>query len=458
MSRPRNLSRAAAVAAALLAPSYAIAQQSDTERAIQILEQEAGEDGLFRFDFNIPSSPSLNLLGQAEDKVTVVNGLKPFILQLPALLGNGEDGQSLGLDISPTWLLDDPSERTYTRYRDGSRLDRILYRTHIGAALYEGADNDDPAAAQASRVTLGLSTSLLDYNDPLMASLPGENRSVWQSCLDGQGAQIARDWGNVQSPPNPEAAQLDREIADLNRELSQLGPAEQSRREEIRSRITEKMRRRDEITATAMTQAQAAFARTRSASVFTDCARDANLVARYGASLGIGVGALWNGDPGRLENFRSGGWVIWTAYRQPLGIRFQRDDQGRLEPSNYWMIGLSGRIGLDEILATNDAAVPQVQANVFDGWAGLEYLGPASRLAFQLGYQVRDTEGRLPGFDRERLRYFVSFSQRLGGERSAVWIRAGYGHAQTNGDDDAAFTLSIVFAPPSAANLFGTAD
>lgn len=447
-----------------------------TPNAQTIFQTEAQEKGVFNFDYGVPASPSLNLLGQPEDKVTVVNGLKPFIIQLPRVLGgDNQGGQSVGLDFSPAWLLGDDSTQTYDRYtNENARLYRILTRTHVGVALYEGVADADPSKARPSRIALGLSTSLFDTSDPLMATRRGSSTPVWQECLNRNAGDLQREL-NVQTAADlgvrgrldGEGDALDAERDRLNARIAELTRsgatgdhpevrAGNSRLAEISGRIDVISRELAALDATQRTALQTSFARSRAATILPNCAREANLVARYGASLGIGIGALWNGDPGRLRSFSSGGWVGWASLRVPLQIEFTRNREGTLRESAYWMIGFSGRGSIDEIVATNDPTTPHVRANILDGWAGVERFTAASRLAVQVGYQVRDTEGRLPGFDRERLRYFASFSQRIGREENGLWLRIGYGHVRSSDDDDEALSVSLLFAPPAAANLFGT--
>lgn len=435
-----------------------------TQTPVTIFDQPATDRSAFSFDYGVPSSPSLNLLGQPEDKVTVVNGLKPFIIQLPRVLGaDSESGQSLGIDFSPAWLLGDESTRSYEHYTNASRLYRILRRTHIGAAFYEGVADNDPTKARGSRIAVGLSTSLFDTSDPLTAPIPGHTRSAWGECMDRIAAPLQAQVDIQPVPVSPAAAAeivtLNNERGPLIRELLGLNDtisSQHQRREQIMQRLTQINARLDELNSAGRTQLNAAFQRSAAAQLIPGCVREANLVARYGTSLGLGVGALWNGDPGRLRNFSSPGWVAWASFRHPLGTNFVRETDKPLRVSNYWMIGFSARASLNELVTTNIAATPQVRANVFDGWAGIERLTEASRFALQVGYQVRDTEGRLPAFSRERWRYFASYSQRLGSEEGGMWLRVGYGHLYSGDNDDAALTVSLLFAPPAAANLFGT--
>jgi hypothetical protein len=454
------------------APADPAAQrEKDKQDTLVLIKNDAAEDGVFSFDWGVPSSPALKLLGQSEDKITVVNGLKPFILQLPRLLGGDNGGQSLGLDVSPAWLLGDRSTRTFNAYTNPrNRLYRIALRTHVGAALYEGVADDDPTKAKPSRVTLGFSTSLLDSSDPLMALASGQDandRSVavgWRACIERNADAVADFFRTVKFQDDPKKARLETELNGFDRRLGELrakaqaGTATEPERVELaglNARAAQIGGELDTIQERGSAEFKAQYQKSAAFKAMALCPKEANVVAQYGASLNVGAGALWDGTPGKLKGFSSSGVVGWVSFRHPLAASFELNETG-VEPASYWMVGFSARASVDELVATGIKATPQVKANVFDGWVGLERLTAASRLGLQLGYQIRDTNGRLADFDRKRWRYFASYSQRLGGEKSGMWLQLGYGHVRTNDNKDEALTVSLIFAPPAAANLFGT--
>ncbi|HEX8126202.1 MAG TPA: hypothetical protein VF548_11515 [Allosphingosinicella sp.] len=438
----------------------------ETAKEFVFIDEKASEEGVFSFDFGVPSSPSLKLLGQPEDKVTVVNGLKPFILQLPKILGNGDGGQSLGLDFAPAWLLEDASERRVSTYTSRGRMYRILYRTHIGGALYEGSSDSDPAKARASRLALGASTSLSDGNDLLMATASVDGKAYgWGPCTDRNSELMATTVHNIKFNKDADRRGLLDDQTALETELFALEPKvrqgnatqmEIARLAELRLKLSAVDEKLTAITARDQKVLSGQWSKEKAATVFPECRKEANLVAQYGESFNLGFGGLWEGTPGKLKGFSNSGWVGWVSYRRPLMRSFDVDDKGALKIINHWMIGLSARASVDEIVETGIAATPRVKADVFDGWAGLERLAPDSRIGLQIGYQIRDTEGVLAEFDRKRLRYFGSYAQRLGGEKSGIWLQVGYGHVRSSDDDDEALSVSLIFAPPSPANLFGT--
>jgi hypothetical protein len=149
------------------------------------LAGEAAKDGVFDFDFTVPTSPALALAGLSQDKATVQSAaLKPFVFSLPAVL-SGKGGQSAALDMSPAWLFEGEGRRSYSRYTAPENyFYRLVYRTRLNAAIYNGTDDKVEAKKQkGSRLAFGVSSSLLDSSDPLMAGASDGRPSQWQQCL-----------------------------------------------------------------------------------------------------------------------------------------------------------------------------------------------------------------------------------------------------------------------------------
>lgn len=454
------------------------APKAGEDKVIDLVNKTAAEEGLFSFDWGVPASPSLKLLGQGEDKVPVANSLKALAVQLPGLVGNSKSGESFGLDVSPAWLIGDASTRTYNGYLESGPAYRILYRTRIGVAGYEGIDDADPKKSKRSRVSFGLSTSLLDDSDPLVARLPGQRQSAWQSCLDSRSAIVQAELDKVSEGDAGKRKALEDEqialigereasktkITDLARQIANdpdnallldrltLESSNLSRIQNRSKAIDGELRA---LTDQANTNLEKRFAKTDAIKVLPDCAKRANFAARYGQSLSIGVGGLWDGDPGQFDNLEDGGWVVWASYRRPLQFSIGADD-GDLVPQSYWMWGGSVRAGFGEMVKTGVTAMPQAKADTVDAWLGVERLTETSRLSIQGGWQWREVDGGLVGYDRERWRYFVSYSTRLGEETSGVWLRLGYGHVEDGETDDESILVSLVYAPPAAPNLFST--
>jgi hypothetical protein len=461
-----------AAAALLGLPTAGLAQET-SPKVIDIVNKTAAEEGLFQFDWGMPASPSLSLLGHVEDKVPAANSLKAFTVQLPSMVGGDEIGQTIGVDVSPAWLIGDGGTRTYTRYLESSPSYRALYRSRIGLAAYEGN-------ARRSRLILGLSTSLLDSSDPLMARLPGESGSAWQTCLDSRSAIVQADLDKVSDADQGKRQALQTELAGLIQEqpvatekvqayarklaaspnddgviaVLTLATLDLKRIVDRRAVIDAELKT---LTVQADTDLQKRFTRSDAADIVSDCARRANVVARYGESLSVGAGASWAGSRGNLDNLQGGGWAAWASYRRPLGFDFGVED-GDLIPRSYWMWGGSVRYGMNEPIRTGALNVHEAKGDTINLWLGVERLTASSRLAIEGGWQLRHLNDvpHGPDYPRERWRYFVSYSKRLGDERSGVWLRLGYGNADDGALDDQSIVASLVYAPPAAANLLST--
>lgn len=479
MSRLRRAAGLTLIPIVVLASSGAALAADETPKAIDIINKAAKEDGVFKFDWGVPSSPSLKLLGQAEDKVPVVNGLKPLLLKIPSLVGGKRDGDSWGLDIAPAAFLGDRSERTYNAYVEGDWAYRVLVRTHVGGALYEGVDDTDVKKRKRSRATLGLSTSLLDQSDPLKARLPGGAEPAWKACLERNGEVVQAELNKLSAADNGQRGRLETEFQELvyqretsKKKVSELAArlqatpddaeivtaikAETDRLDRIKVRIQEISDQAGALTAEATKAKQTEFAKSKAAKVLPECAKEANLAARYGQSLAVGAGTLWNGDYGGVDHFKSGGTVAWLSYRRPVSLGMVHDDKGELKPKSYWFVGGSLRASWDEGVSTGITARPEAEADTFDGWLGVERMDDRSRLALQAGWQRRSVAGGLVGFDRERFRYFVAYSRRITDEKTGLWVQLGYGHAGSGDTEDKAVTLRLVYAPPDPTNIFGT--
>ena len=119
--------------------AQAQAQESEAEKAFEIINREAKDKDVFVFDFAVPSSPGLTLLGVDKDKITQSNSLKPFVLSLPGILASDGEGRAVALDGSIGSLLIPDSEQRYSDYQANA----LIYRTRFNAGLYEGVDDDD---------------------------------------------------------------------------------------------------------------------------------------------------------------------------------------------------------------------------------------------------------------------------------------------------------------------------
>src|ERR1051326_5108794 len=160
-------------------------QLPDQNLSCYIVNSQAQNASIFSFDYGVPHSPALMLAGLSTDKVTPATSLKPFVLSLPGLIGSGSTNTSAALDFAPAWAWSDKTDTLH--YGDDTpeaMINRIWFRTRLSAALSKGdSGGTDTTKAIPSRAAIGLNVSLLDGSDPVVARMPGEQRSHWLQCL-----------------------------------------------------------------------------------------------------------------------------------------------------------------------------------------------------------------------------------------------------------------------------------
>lgn len=460
-------------ASAAMTSGLAHAQAASDEDALQLINKEAKDKDVFKFDFAVPASPALTLLGVDKDKVTQSNSLKPFVVSLPNVLSAKESGQSVALDVSPAWLLYPKSQRTYQNYKRGVRA--LLFRTRAAVAIYEGVDNADASKQKPSRASVGLSTSLLNSSDPLLAPLPGASRdapSAWSTCLAAAAPAIRA----ALPPPKDTDAMLtlERKIESLDRDIQQIKQtlllpglsAETKQALEVdRARLAaEKGKLEGEWTTASnanIQQMQAAFAKTQAAAMIPGCMKVADLAARLGPDLDFGVGAVWDGKPGEASDFKDPSMVVWASYRHALGIKGPSvADWAGLKAwyddfDAWYMIGFSARAGFDEAVSTGDKTTPKIRADTFAGWVGLERYSENTRFAVQVGRRkVSAINDLYKAFDGTRSAYLVSYDQKVA---DGIWVNLSHGEADGGGalKSDKTTRLAITFTSPEARKIFG---
>lgn len=469
---------AAARAQETAAPATDLTREQEAAIA-QLLgrfDQKAADADVFRFDYGVPDSPALTLLGLEKDKITQSNSLKPFVLALPGVISGDDSSKAIAADVSLAWLLgEDRRYRSYTGLgardlapgapeRAGERgtLRQLKYRTRLAAAAYGGVQDADPAKQVRSRLALGLSSSVLPDSDPVLTRLPGHTQSVFQECIRSGWPtireQLAKPLAGI-GLAAIEKAVLDNaaDILDL-RDKPKLSEAETLRLKQLEERREELKRQRDAARAESQRIADAAFDRSAASRVLPACRTVADLVARTSPDLDVGVGTVWEGAPGKLSQLNDNSTVVWASFRYPLR-RYLPDmaemqDWSRLESwaahmPGWIMLGVSGRAGFNESLPTGDAATPQVRANRYSGWVGLEWNQPDLRITGEIGREKispkLESQSRFGG---ARTRYLVAADYRLGD--TGLWVNLSHGEAKGVGalKDDKVTRLTFSFSDP----------
>ena len=135
---------------------------------------------LFAFGYGATSTPALNLLGLTASKVQSSTGFTPFFLSVPSLL-DGSSGQSISLDVSPSWAMQAVGQKLYLQvYPRDNPFMRALIRARLEIAATNGTDSTNPTKLQQSGVAAAFSTALLRANDPFASE---ELSADYQACI-----------------------------------------------------------------------------------------------------------------------------------------------------------------------------------------------------------------------------------------------------------------------------------
>lgn len=389
------------------------ATEGTSDESLRLLSEEPEDAKLFAFDYGVPSSPGLTLLGIGKDKVTQSNSLKPFVLSLPGLLSSDGDAKAVALDVSIGGTLVPLSRQTFESY--AANYGRaLLFRTRVNLALYRGVDDEDVTKEKPSLAAFGISSSLLNSSDPLLAPTPGSSGSAWIGCLKSAFETIRPGLPPPTGDPDADAAAI------------------------------------------------AAFKKSEASKMVPVCMKVADLAARLGPDLDAGFGIVKEGNPGRLSGFDESSEVLWGSFRTSVGVRGpERADFSAMKDwydnfGRWFMLGFSARSGFNESITTGDEATPNIRANTFSGWAGLESYSKTNRLSLQLGRERIDP--KVAGedtFGGTRTRYLVTFDQSLG--EMGLWVGLSYGKAEGEGGlkSDSTALVTLTFAAPDARKIFG---
>jgi hypothetical protein len=484
----------------VLATSPGLGQEnppsSGQQQSWSILNQAPNNPDLFSFDYGIPDSPALALAGVGGTSLQPASSLKPFVLSLPGLIGSDSSQTSAALDTALPWLFSEGRSVSPRQYEDEYPT-QLWFRTRLGLALYKGQESaSDPTATKPSRVAVGLSTSFLPESDPVTARYAGDSATAWESCLDANKSAIephdAYDTAqtsmlhsdmlgldiivtDMKLHTGNGAFELDnREQDDLSRAESHLAQTLNWTDDQVRQRQRLALGERvaaDQVNirslSTPESQAQK-DAEAKVSTVLQQCQKQATDAAQHGASLQLGAGVVWSGDPGKWANFGDPNAAIWIAGRYPLLGRPKLNECGDQDTRAFgekilscWMMGGTGRYSAGEMVSTGDSTTPEFKANVLEGWLGLERIDSKSKFGGYFGYlQQHATDSAQDRFSKGGTRWLISAAFNLGGLGGTVpeglWIQGSYGAA--NGSvttlDDKVALLSLSFGPPSLASTF----
>jgi len=487
-----------------------------------LVNTPAQNTNLFSFDYSVPNSPAMELAGLSTDKVTPANSLKPFVLSLPGLLGSDGTSTSAALDLAPAWALGDPDTIIAEYEKPNAWAERIWYRTRFGVALTKGdTGGSDPTKAVPSRMAIGLSFSLLDGSDPVMArtsndyelkdpndkNSPRINDSHWLHCLtinfdkwapdarsdlrdiDAANVYITNLSGNAnagkplqdikfgmyQGKPLVGKAGLER-IMEIANQYGVTGAGElpaaddprwnsgSSRAEVLKTLRAAFAQKKTDITNGDSWKAH----QQASQDAIVACQKEASDVAQHGADLQIGAGVVLQGAPGTLSNLNDPNGAVWIAGRLPFSDIFGSD--GLCDPTTVgatrselacWTIGGSGRYSAGEMDATGDTTTPMFKANVAEGWIGIERIDTSMKVGGYFGYMDQSAVNVADkAFSKSGTRWLFSGAYSLSNWVNGLWVVGSYGNANgsTTTLNDKVALLSLTFGPPKLDSGFMQKD
>jgi hypothetical protein len=472
-----------------------------------ILDTKARNASIFSFDYGVPHSPALMLAGLSSDKITPATSLKAFVVALPGLVGSGATANSAAFDFAPAWALSEQGDTevlAYASYTPQGYWDRVWYRTRVSGAISKGDDGGgDAKKAKPSRAAVGVSFSLLDGSDPIMArsstdvNTGGAEETHWLHCL--------RDNFEAITPYVPDKSTG---YYDLTRARSLithlLAPASLGGAGDVNMLSTGNMSILVDLEATAdkVLKRPAAWSypvawnsfdvrnkdlkqlqtdlegkelavrnlpawkasEDLASATIEKCSKESSAIAQNGADIQIGAGVVLQGAAGgpNWMDFKDPNGAVWLAARIPLDF----DQSGTCEKAttgapqqelSCWTFGGTARFSAGEMDATGNAATPFFKANVAEGWLGLERVDSISKIGFYFGwtdYAAAETVGK--PFAKSGTRWLISGAYNLSKVYEGLWIVGSYGSA--NGTlttlDDKVAMLSLTFAPAKIGSGF----
>lgn len=484
------------LATAALAGQTAAAEKKG--EIAELLSRTGGNQDIFQYDFGPPKSPAMTLLGLDADAAPPSTSLKAFVVSASNLFNGG--GQSAAIDIAPAALFG-AGTNFDDHAADGNYLYRLVRRTRFGVAALNGSNNAEPVQ---SGVSVGVSVSLLDNSDPLRANFgPGASgaperlkqcilpplsslTALLQSAEFVKAAIAANPSissanaasAKIQAAAAKPGATLQDRILAYNEAVALifgvnsvgasnnpnnigiLGPNASPADVDAANKIIAPVI--DAAIRGPLVQQAAQFDKRNDVRALNTqieaCASRASRLASFAADLDIGIGTFWRGKPGEIADLKNGGGALWAAFQLPLSNIQTQAATGKI--GSVWMLGLSGRYGWQETIATGDKAVPDIRADTLNGWVGIERRSDSLLLSARYGYQeVRANDPIGKFYDRSGDRFLVQGQIRLGND-SPLWLGITYGNAGGTVDTYNAKRLlvNLAFSPPKPQNITGITD
>jgi hypothetical protein len=429
---------------------------SSTEKAplpqqFDLVNEAARNPDLFKFAYSSPENIPFALLGHANNDVPRATDPKKFAL---GFLGNilGGEGEPIGMAIefSPFWSLGSGTMSLET-YKSKRWLEQAWLRSTIGAAFSTGTgaarpsgiDEEAPVPASSgtpSGIVLGWSTKLARARDPLMDGQHAECvESAIRAAVGSESLRLAK--ANDATVMKLEAERKRR--ADLVAVAT--NPAASSEARDAAKAELAKVAQ-DDLAGrlnNALIESERRWLRSADATdldkALKTCEKKTAGRLAEAASVDIGIGQRWTGDPGRLKGLKDSGTMLWMTYSsRPL---FDKELlRARLV--------FHGRYSFGEAFY-DEAFVRQGQSDSLTLSAGIENTAgeeanKAVRWSLQGGYVDKGKAG--PDTVAQRYwRGLAGLSIRISDD---FWLRGSYGIARGSGIvDDETLLFGITFSP-----------
>jgi len=502
---------ASALAVLLATPALAAPAGGGSDSTINLISDPAKNASIFTFDYGPTASPALGLLGLSPSKVTLSNGLKPFVLSIPGLLTSSTGGSG-GIDVSPAWAMQGSHPIYIDAYKRRSTGDagfawQSWYRARLEFALTSGASSTDVTKIQQSGLALGASTSLLASSDPIVAGGSATGETYYQRCVafeskdiaaandvivkkfGGDNRDIHRLVGQIQliASGHITADNIDSVEETLNKVIA-LAPKDTVAAKALAALsapggpppdlsailtkdAVDQVEKELKATTPDITPTATAEYDQRSIGPHAgDCVTFAAARAASGADLTAGVGYVDAGKPGSLSRFHNGGETGWLAFRVPLkssltdfdaelsktdetpATFFKKLEDATKNASNV-MLGGSIRYTHDASLVTGNSTTPVMSANVLDAWLGLQANWPVFQGSVEGGYtDNKAASAANSALSTSGFRWLVSAKANV----FSYWIGVSYGtaHGSTSKLNDKTLLVTLDLTMPKVSSIF----
>jgi hypothetical protein len=400
--------------------------------------------GAFSFEYGVPATPALTIIGANGDSIPTNANLQRFAMSVLRASEETGGGAAAGLDFSPFWGMESRTMSWQTYRGRSSNWERSWYRARISAAFNEGNSGDEAP----SRAAVGVATSLLDSSDPAMLMVPADE-------LDGDDPRT----GNERGRPVPyfSACVLNARRAAGNLDQAMVLWAAAT------SELRESERANDPHTRIVQLQARQAAAAAafvpEYSRVAQECRQQTQNVARRRRAWDVGLATQWAGDPGSLDNMEPAGTSLWSTITTGASGATASLDDDASEEANFRGVA---HIRLDVEAADFTTPTTRIEYDRQTVAIGIERLTRRSTISLQASYRNDDGPAGSE-FDGESYQYLlradVPAGDFLGGTFGEnTWLSVSVG--AIDGDqveNDSYVSVALRFKAPERSPVIGDA-